>query len=212
MGLPSGLLWATRNIDATQDNGFAASEYQYECSYFSWGNIDAHNPTSSTSFVPWSWGSSDDGEPYASSPGAAIPFPGSLPSEQDAARAICGKPWKIPTEDEIAELLANVDYIDENGEVIPDERVDKRSVVNGIRGIRLRSQINGSILFIACCGRGDIGTLGRLSISGYVWSSTLLSSSEVSALAFGETSSPGLIIRSRHEGLPIRPVFKRSSR
>ena len=34
MGLPSGLLWATCNIDITQDDGFAASPFQYECSFF----------------------------------------------------------------------------------------------------------------------------------------------------------------------------------
>ena len=33
LGLPSGNLWATRNIDLTQRNGFARSQYQYECSF-----------------------------------------------------------------------------------------------------------------------------------------------------------------------------------
>ena len=67
MGLPSGLLWAKRNLDATQANGFAASEYQYECSFFSWGNTDPHNPTSNDSFAPYSFGSTNDEEPYVSS-------------------------------------------------------------------------------------------------------------------------------------------------
>jgi hypothetical protein len=56
MGLPSGTLWASRNIDVTQPDGFAASPFQCDCSFFSWGNIDGHNPTSNSSFSPYNWG------------------------------------------------------------------------------------------------------------------------------------------------------------
>ena len=86
MGLPSGTLWATRNVDITQPNGFAASEYQYECSFFSWGNTEGHNPTSSSSFSPYDWGSANDGV-YASTAGSKIM--GQLTASQDFARANC---------------------------------------------------------------------------------------------------------------------------
>ena len=55
MGLPSGLLWADRNIDATQPDGFCESPYQYEGSFFSWGNTEPHNPTSTSAFG-YDWG------------------------------------------------------------------------------------------------------------------------------------------------------------
>ena len=91
MGLPSGLLWATRNIDATQKNGFAKSALQYECSFFSWGNIDAHNPTGVATFAPWNWGSGTNTEPYQSSPGSEIIFPNNIERKNDAAYNICGE-------------------------------------------------------------------------------------------------------------------------
>ena len=93
MGLPSGLMWAKRNIDVTQPNGFAASEFQYECSFFSWGNVECHNPISDSAF-DYDFGSSNEG-PYASTPGAALTGDASL--SYDAARINCGAPWRLPT-------------------------------------------------------------------------------------------------------------------
>ena len=151
MGLPSGLLWARRNLDATQANGFAASEYQYECSFFSWGNIDPHNPTSNSSFAPYSFGSSNDEEPYVSSEGAKIEYPGVAGPSHDAARAIAGAPWHMPLTEDFAELFNSnyTKFIDADGEDIASDVTDKRITMNSIMGIRLKSKINGNILFRA---------------------------------------------------------------
>ena len=104
MGLPSGLMWAKRNIDISQPDGFAASEYQYECTFFSWGNTEGHNPISTSEF-DYNWGSANDG-PYAQTPGSKLTANAGL--SHDAARAILGSPWRDPSTEDFAELFANM--------------------------------------------------------------------------------------------------------
>lgn len=173
MGLPSGLKWARRNIDLTQANKFAASEFQYECTFFSWGNTEGHNPISSSAF-DYNWGSANDG-PYASTPGAALTA--NMAPSQDAARANLGAPWRMPKTEEYAELFANIDYVQADGTTVIDAgQTNKLVTVNGITGIYLKSKINGNLLFFPCSGYG-YGTSWNVRGSyGDYWSSSLYSS------------------------------------
>lgn len=180
------------------------SPYQQECSFFSWGNTDGHNPTGAESFLPWTFGSDISTEPYVSSPGAQISYPGSIGIENDAARACCGYPWQVPTPDDFNELLENTDFIDANGIVI--EGTSKSITMNGVRGIRLRSKINGRIIFISCSGRGN-GNVWRNKTSGYYWSTDLSSRANGAMLLIGSTSV-GMSDNGRQYGFSIRPVTK----
>ena len=173
MGLPSGLLWAKKNIDVTQADGFAASEYQYECTFFSWGNTQGHNPSSSSAFS-YDWGSSNDG-PYASTPGAALN--GNVPASMDFARANLGAPWRLPTTDEYAELFnsAYTKYIDANGDDIAAETTNKLTTMSGITGIRLKSKVNNNILFFPCSGNGNGSAWSSRGSGGHYWSGSLYS-------------------------------------
>jgi hypothetical protein len=172
MGLPSGLLWAKKNIDVTQSDGFAASEYQYECTFFSWGNTEGHNPVDASSFS-YDWGSGNDG-PYASTPGAALN--GNVPASMDFARANLGAPWRLPTTDEFAELFANITYIDANGDAIAADNANKLTTVNGITGLRLKSNANNNILFFPCSGNGYGSSWYNRGSLGDYWSGSLYSS------------------------------------
>jgi urease accessory protein UreF len=180
MGLPSGLMWAKRNIDVTQPNGFAASEFQYECSFFSWGNVECHNPISDSAF-DYDFGSSNEG-PYASTPGAALTGDASL--SYDAARINCGAPWRLPTTDEFAELFNNIDYIDANGDVIDPSQTNKLVTVNGIVGIFLKSKVNGNRLFFPCSGYGNGTSWINRGSNGNYWSSSLYSATDGRYLYF----------------------------
>ena len=180
MGLPSGLLWARKNIDVTQANGFAASEYQYECTFFSWGNTQGHNPAGASSFS-YDWGSGNDG-PYASTPGAALN--GNASPSFDFARANCGAPWRLPTTDEFAELFNNIDYIDANGDVIDPSQTNKLVTIDSIVGIYLKSKINGNRLFFPCSGYGDGTSWNGRGSDGYYWSSSLNSATHGRDLGF----------------------------
>lgn len=213
LGLPSGLLWATRNIDATQKNGFAKSAFQYECSYFSWGNIDPHNPTSPSSFSPWTWGTSNDGEPYASSDGANIVYPSTIDSQHDAAYNICGKEWRIPKTTEINELLSFCHYIDANGDDIPDSTQNKVITMpksNGdgfVKGIRLKSNSNNNIIFFPLCALGVGSDLRNIGSRGAYYTNAIAGDSIAVFLDITTQAVPKTNGIYRYSGLPIRPVM-----
>lgn len=164
MGLPSGLLWALCNIDASKPAGMAESEFTYECSYFSWGNVEPHDPISRFKFS-YNWGGRNaqapwyDGQPYGSTSGSALVS--DITSENDAASVICGAPWRMPTSNEFKELFDNVDYLNADGTVKPAEETDKRTTLNGIMGIWIQSKINGNRLFFPCTGFGSESDLTR---------------------------------------------------
>ena len=204
MGLPSGLLWAKKNMDASQSDGFAASEYQYECSFVSWGNVESHNPISQSAF-DYNWGSDNDGS-YASTPGAGIVYPAGAGPSFDAARKHCGAPWRLPTTEEFKELFDNCDFVDENGNVIAAATTNKLITLNSIVGIRLKSKINGRLLFFPCSGHG-YGTswIGR-GAYGYYWSSSLYSATGGRGLSFYSGGVYPQYGNSRFFGFAVRPV------
>ena len=169
LGLPSGILWATRNIDVTRQNGFAESPYQYECSFFSWGNTEGKNPISNSAF-DYNWGSANDG-PYANTPGAALTGDAGL--GYDAARTNLGGPWRMPTTANFAELFNSsyTKYVDANGDEVTG--TNKLVTVNGVVGIRLMSLVNGKTIFFPCSGYGD-GTSWKIPLRRVgAWASTV---------------------------------------
>lgn len=212
LGLPSGVKWAKRNIDVTRDSGFTSSDYEYDCSFFSWGNIDGHNPTSDSSFSPWDWGGVNGSEPYyegqvyGSTPGNTLT--GNIPvgAEYDAARAILGSPWRMPTSLEYQELFDNTNFLDANGDVIPASTTNKCVTIEGIVGIKLASKINGNELFFPCSGFGYGTSRNSRGSSGNCWSSTWLSARNARLLNF---SSGGVYPQNynlRYFGFAVRAV------
>lgn len=207
LGLPSGLKWAKRNIDITQANGFAASEFQYGCSFFSWGNTEGHNPTEdspSGSFNGvYDWGSGNDG-PYASTPGAALT--GNEPASQDAARAVLGAPWRKPTTTEYQELFDNCDFINADGTAIDATQTNKLVTVNGIVGIYLKSKINGNRIFFPCSGVGSGTSWYHRGSDGYYWSGSLYSAAHGRGLLFSSGGVNPQDDHSRFYGFAVRAV------
>jgi hypothetical protein len=203
MGLPSGLKWARRNIDLTQVNKFAASEFQYDWTFFSWGNTEGHNPISSSAF-DYNWGSANDG-PYASTPGAALTA--NMAPSQDAARANLGAPWRMPKTEEYAELFANIDYVQADGTTVIDAgQTNKLVTVNGITGIYLKSKINGNLLFFPCSGYGYGASWSSRGSSGRYWSASLYSSASGFILSFNSGGVDPQGSSSRFLGVAVRAV------
>lgn len=177
MGLPSGRLWAIANIDVTKASGLAEvdgkpSPFIYECTFFSWGNTEGHNPSSISAF-DYNWGDSNEG-PYAQTPGAQLTANAGL--SFDAARAILGAPWRDPSTEDFAELFANIDYVQADGETVIDaSQANKLVTVNSIVGIYLKSKINGRLLFFACSGYGNGQSWDNRGSRGIYWSRSLYS-------------------------------------
>jgi hypothetical protein len=213
LGLPSGLLWATRNIDVTQKNGFAKSPYQYGCSFFSWGNIDGHNPTSNSSFIPYNWGGVNaqepwyDGQPYGSTKGNTLTGNITVGKDFDAARANLGAPWRMPTNEEYGELFANIKYINADGTEVDTTKTDKRVIVNGIIGLYIQSKINGARLFVSCSGRGNGSSWSLRGTGGNYWSSSISSRSGARCLGFNSGGVNPQGSNYRYNGFAVRAVM-----
>jgi len=181
MGLTSGTLWADRNIDASQPDGFAESPFQYECSFFSWGNVAGHNPISDSAFS-YDFGSANTGV-YASTPGSQLSGDVPINPFYDIARCLLGDPWQLPSDDDFLELINGCDYVQADGETFV-EGTNKLVTVNNVVGIYLKSKTNGNLLFFPCSGLGSGTTWYSRGTYGYYWSGSLASAANGLLLLF----------------------------
>lgn len=211
MGLPSGVKWASRDIDLTKPGGFCETPFTYEKSFFSWGNIDGHNPISVSAF-DYNWGSVNqadpwyEGQPYGGTPGNTLTGNIAVGEDFDAARANLGAPWRMPTNAEYGELFANSKYINADGTEVDTTKTDKRVTVNGIVGLYIESKLNGARLFFSCSGHGYGRSWSNRGSHGYYWSSAFFSARYARLLIF---SSGGVLPQNsslRYYGFALRPV------
>lgn len=195
LGLPSGLKWATRNIDLTQRNGFAKSPYQYECSFFSWGNTEGHNPISEKEF-DYNWGTRNEDDAYSKTPGAKL-------NKSEIIHIINDK-WKIPTENDFKELFDYTNFIKPDGKIIADN--NKKVGIEDVNGILLESKINGARLFLPCSGIGGGTSWDLRGSGGFYLSSSLYSSTYGRVLDFSSGGVSPQSYGARFYGYPVRPV------
>lgn len=214
LGLPSGILWATRNIDTTKPNKFATSPFTYDASFFSWGNIDAHNLNSNGTF-DYIWGKINnsypwyEGQPYGLTEGCKLTS--DIPLTNDAAYNICGHNWHIPSEVDFYELFNNCFFVQADGHTVIDNSVDNKLITkNGVVGIYLKSKINGNHLFFACCGNGYNSGYYNKGGRGRYWSNTYYDQRYAKYLLFQNVGFKVDEIDGRFYGFPIRPVYIRS--
>jgi hypothetical protein len=200
MGLPSGTMWAKNNIDAL-NNGFAASPFTLRQSYFSWGNVQPHNNDNDDN-VDYDFTSAT----YQSTGGFSLTQNIPPTSEYDPARAILGGKWRLPTEVEAKELFDNIDYIDANGDIVSGDLSDKRVIVNGVKGLFIRSKINGNTLFFACAGRAQGRKVNYNGEYGYYMTSKLRDSERFTDINIGSGVEYRFFTPYRYEGFCIRPV------
>lgn len=203
LGLPSGRKWATHNIDVTMQNGFTKSIYQYECSFFSWGNTEGRNPISNSAF-DYNWGSGNEG-PYANTPGAALT--GNAGLGYDAAFTNFGNSWRLPTIEDFVELFnsSNTKYVDASGTEIADA-TNKLTTIDGIIGICLMSKANGKTIFFPCSGYGSGTSWLNRGTDGNYWSSSLGSATQGRYLTFRSVGVDPQFNGGRFYGFAVRPV------
>ena len=91
LGLPSGNLWADRNVGAESEDDDGL--------WFSWGNIVGHGIKSYYKF---------DEENHDESDGAKIE--GDITKEHDAASMHMGENWRMPTKEDFKELDEYCDH------------------------------------------------------------------------------------------------------
>ena len=212
MGLASGVKWATRDIDLTKPGGFCDTPFVYEKSFFSWGNIDGHNPMNKSFSGVYDWGSINsqepwyDGQVYGNTKGATLTSDITAGEEFDAARANLGSPWRMPTSAEFKELFDNCIYIDASGAEVPAGTADKRVTVNGIVGLHLQSKTNGNRMFFACSGYGNGASWSSRGSIGLYWSASFSSARNARFLGFDSGGVTPQNNNSRCYGFAVRPV------
>lgn len=209
LGLPSGRLWCKSNINIASETGLNDTPFTQDASYFSWGNVEGHNPVGN--IFDYNFGRVNTNSPwyrgqvYGSTNGSLLTTDIPTNSDFDAAISILGSGFRMPSKADFEELFQFCEPVDANGELITIS--NKRTTVNGIIGVYLRSSINGKFIFFPACG---YATENRLSSMGFLnyWTSTIETSLQSGRYAFQFLCSGDIqmIHGQRFLGLVIRPV------
>ena len=197
LGLPSGTLWATCNVGASSSDEYGL--------YFAWGETQGY--TSDTSdghsfdWASYKWcdGSYDTMTKYCTK--SSYGYNGftdgqtELLPEDDAATANWGDYWRMPTIEQMEELI-NSDYT-----------TTEWTTLNGVKGRKITSKSNGNSIFLPAAGYRYGASLGSAGSCGYYWSRSLSTnySDYACRLYFGSgyvSASDGY----RSNGRSIRPV------
>ncbi|MBP5716182.1 MAG: hypothetical protein J6W69_03605 [Bacteroidales bacterium] len=161
LGLPSGTLWATCNVGATnpEDAG----------DYFSWGETETKDMYT---FDTYKWNATPNGAPQMSKY-----FPGDnlteLELEDDAAYVNMGSDWCMPTIEQCRELL--------------NYTRTEWTELNGVYGRKITSNSNGNSIFIPAVGHRVENYQDYYkddTQSGIYWTRSLSSDSPMNAFYF----------------------------
>ena len=190
LGLPSGTKWATMNIGAEKETDYGL--------YFAWGETQGYSGiTDDKKFSSYDYKYEtflSNLTKYNSTDGLTT-----LEPSDDAATVNWGGKWKMPTVEQINELLDTDNCTNEwvtnyNG--------------SGVNGRLFTSVRNGNKLFIpvaGCCFESDLHAVGK---SGSVWTCALLSGYEDHAQhLFFYSGGTELSSNYRCMGASVRSVF-----
>ena len=168
LGLPSGNKWATCNVGASSPEGYG--------NYYAWGEISPK--------AEYTWENSVTcGEPMGDMSGNP---------QYDAAAANWGGGWRMPTRDEMQELVDNCEW--------------EWTQINGVNGARVVGP-NGHCIFLPSAGYLNGSSLNGEGYSGLCWSSTpydcnygygacrLTFSNGYEYVRWGNTRGDGLTVR-----------------
>ena len=154
LGLPSGLKWAKCNVGATSETGYG--------DYFQWGSTTPNTADECNwAKAPFNGGASSYDEAYFNSVKDTVCPNGVLAKEYDAASQIMGSDWRMPTKDEIQELIDNTTkerFTNYNG--------------TGVNGWKFTGS-NGNSIFIPAAGCRSGSSFADQGDHGNVWSSSL---------------------------------------
>lgn len=185
LGLPSGTLWATKNIGGAhpEDSG----------EYFSWGETEPKE----TYFWPdylFGNGASHSISKYNTTDGKT-----ELDADDDAATARLGSCWQTPTRSQLWELVGG-----QYTSVVWTMR-------KGVCGHLITSKENGNSIFLPASGEMVGSSIEGSGTYGKYWSRTLNfgSNTNINDACILQTTLSGCFMShmSRYEGLCVRPVY-----
>ena len=191
LGLPSGTLWATCNVGAN-----APEEYG---DYFAWGETVPNKENYSWTTTAWVYyeGSSLRFSKYNTSEQyGEIDNKTELVPEDDAAYVNWGSEWRMPSADQVNELLTQCTW----------EWVD----VNGVNYRKITGP-NGNSIFLPAAGQRSGANTSSVGTNGNYWTRDLYATTTVNPMnAFKLYFSKTMKQRtsgSRNYGCSVRPVY-----
>ena len=198
LGLPSGLKWAKCNLGASKPSDYG--------DWYAWGEIEVKNKWAIWEFYNWMQaGQSDwkyitkytiaDGETGAIWYDSSGNFIGDnktvLDAADDAATQQLGSPWRMPTVDEITELL--------------DKCTWTWTTQDGVNGCQVDGP-NGNSIFLPATGFVNDTALINKGDEGYYWSSSLSTLSRDASFFFFHSLNHEWAYQERRCRLFVRPV------
>ncbi len=177
LGLPSGVKWATCNVGATSpsENGsyFACGETSPKSSYTK-NNSKTYGKTIT----------------QLQSEGI-IDSQGKLTKSYDAAASNWGSSWRMPTREELDELLNKCNW-----------QWTKLGGKNGYKVIGT----NGNSIFVPASGYRYGSSLGSVGEDGYCCSSSVYGDTGSACCLYFDGGNYGTVWYIRYDGLSVRPV------
>lgn len=128
----------------------------------------------------------------------------SLSLSDDAAFCQWGREWRMPTKDEVQELIDNCNF-----EYIPYKQIDR---INRIYVYKCTSKINGNHIIIPCGGKIINGEIDEYNTAASLWSSLRFGLENMAeTLHLFYDLSLTMISVDRWNGIPIRPVHEKNN-
>ena len=146
LGLPSGKKWATCNVGASSPKDYG--------DYFAWGETSPKTKYDWDTYPHWN---DIDGDGWCDNGEATINSDISGNAQYDAATANWGGSWRMPTKDEMKELVGHCEW--------------EWTQVDGVNGAKVIGP-NGSCIFLPAAGLRLGSSLYYEGIGGFFWSSS----------------------------------------
>lgn len=187
LGLPSGTLWASRNVGASKPEEYGG--------YYAWGETEEKDKYNATTYIhciyyhtPVDFKFHDLGSDISG-------------TVYDVAHVKWGGDWVMPTNKDFKELY--------------DNSIKEWTTINGVNGVKFTSSINGNSIFFPAAGIRIGNYLSGDGKNGGFWSSKVsLDESDYaySLYFFREYSywecTYWWLDDERYHGLSVRPVVR----
>ncbi len=184
LGLPSGTLWATCNVGATNPEDYG--------DYFAWGETE---PKDNYDWSTYKWcnGSFNTLTKYCTyNSYGTVDNKTELDLEDDAAYVNWGSSWRMPSEEQMEEIRSLCSW--------------EWTQINGVNG-QLATGPNGNTIFFPATGRRYYSSILNVGTNGFYWTRSL--GSGYPHLAFDhffDSGSVGSDGYSRYSGFTVRAV------
>lgn len=173
LGLPSGIKWASCNVGATKPEEYGG--------YYAWGEIVEKDDYDSDSYLY-----------YKENEGWIFIGDNIGRTEYDVARTLWGGSWRMPTMEEMQELIDNCAWT--------------WTLYNGIKGQKITGP-NGNCIFLPAVGYRLSANHYGLGGGGDYWTSTLIESYDSDAYHLYFDSNGAIKSQDyRFRGHAVRPV------